>query len=43
MVQKSVIDEIKKYKKLVNEGIITKKEFNIKENKIIKDNKISME
>ena len=43
MVHQSVIDEIKKYKKLLNEGIITKKEFNIKENEIIKDNKIRME
>jgi hypothetical protein len=36
MVHQNVIDEIKKYKKLLDEGIITEKEFTIKENKIIK-------
>ena len=43
MVQQSVIDEIKKYKELLEEGIITEKEFTIKENEIIQNNKISME
>jgi hypothetical protein len=43
MVQGSVLDEINEYRKLMSEGIITKKEFTIKEYELIKSNKISIE
>jgi len=44
MEQQSVTDEIMKYKELLDEGIITEKEFTIKEKELLrKTNKISME
>ena len=41
--QQKVKDEIMKYKDLLDEGIITEKEFLIKEELLLNLNKISME
>ena len=35
MEQQSVTDEIRKYKELLHEGIITKEEFSIKEKELL--------
>ena len=44
MEQQSIKDEIMKYKELLDQRIITKEEFTIKEKELLrKSNKISME